>query len=242
MNLVIDLGNTRVKLALFDNGLMLFSDNIEILSPEYLEKFLEANPGITAAILSSVVDFPGEIKTFLTNKFKFIELNPGTSLPLENLYKTPETLGKDRIAAAVGANNRFRNQDVLVIDAGTCIKYDFVNHKNQYLGGSISPGIDMRFKALHTFTSRLPLLNDRDFNSLMGTNTRESILSGVLNGIRVEVQSFTDEYVKQYPGLKVILTGGDMDFFVKQLKNSIFADPFLILKGLNIILEENFKC
>ena len=163
-----------------------------------------------------------------------------TPTPVKNLYKSANTLGSDRLASAVGGNFLFPNKNVLVIDAGTCIKYNFINNKNEYIGGAISPGLQMRFKALHTFTARLPLLDiDENYDAIIGTTTNESILSGVEMGAVAEMQSFVDQYKQQYSDVVCLLTGGDANFFEKRLKKPIFADQFLILKGLNIILENN---
>ena len=165
-----------------------------------------------------------------------------TPTPLTNLYQSAETLGSDRLAAAVAANYFYPVKNVLCIDAGTCIKYNFVNFKNEYIGGAISPGIKMRFKALNNFTARLPLIEmDETFSELVGTNTRESILSGVETASVAEVEGMISNYLQLYPDLIVMLTGGDTNFFVKRLKKPIFADQNLILKGLNIILDHSLK-
>ncbi|MGZ4038048.1 MAG: type III pantothenate kinase, partial [Bacteroidia bacterium] len=148
--------------------------------------------------------------------------------------------GSDRLAASVGAFGLYPGQDTLVVDAGTCVKYNFTNRNNEYLGGAISPGLQMRFKAMHQLTGRLPLvIPDDQFNKLVGTTTEESLLSGVINGLIHETDGFINDYKKQYPQLKVVFTGGDTSFFVKRLKNSIFADHDLVLKGLNDILIYN---
>jgi type III pantothenate kinase len=241
MNLVIDIGNTLSKLALFKGNELIEFSSTEKLDVAFLQSLVEKKSGIKSAILSSVISHPVDINVFLKKQFHFIELNTSTKLPLKNCYKTPETLGKDRLAVAVGANQLFRNTNVLAIDAGTCIKYDFVNDKNEYLGGGISPGIDIRFKALHTFTDKLPLLSFQQFEKLVGENTNESILSGVVNGAVHEVKGIITEYEKQFPNLKVLFTGGYSGFFEKQLKNTIFADLFLVLKGLNVILNFNVQ-
>ena len=158
------------------------------------------------------------------------------------MYKSTSTLGSDRLAAAVGGNFMFPNKNVLIIDAGTCIKYNFVSKNNEYLGGGISPGLRMRFKSLPAFTSRLPLIEmEEDFDNLIGTDTRESILSGVELGAIAEVDGIIERYKSIYEDLTVVFTGGDFNFFVKRLKNSIFADQFLILRGLNVILDYNFN-
>lgn len=247
MNLVIDIGNTLVKTGIFNGDEMVSFSSFEKLSVDELMGLAAKNPAIKKVILSSVVEQGESIATFLKQSFFLIELSDATDVPIENLYESKQTLGKDRLAAAVGANSLFRNQHVLAVDAGTCIKYDFVNNKNQYLGGGISPGIEMRFKALNKFTDKLPLLKYQYFDKLIGNNTEESILSGVMNGAAQEVKGIISQYEQQYSGLKVVFTGGYLKFFEKIFnisgngKSSIFADSFLVLKGLNVILNHNAK-
>ncbi|MFH1319880.1 MAG: type III pantothenate kinase [Bacteroidota bacterium] len=217
MNLVIDIGNTRSKLAVFENDRLINVDVYDEIDIDKVKKFLS---NVKSVILSSVAKDPVNFADILPGSINFIELKPGTPLPIGNLYKTPETLGYDRIAAVAGANHQFRGKNVLVIDAGTCITYDFINSKNQYLGGSISPGINMRFKALNNFTTNLPLLDiDKPLRDsrVVGENTTDSILSGVLNGALAEVKGIIASYKKDFPGLRIIMTGGDLDFLEKEL-------------------------
>ena len=162
-----------------------------------------------------------------------------TPIPIENLYLTKDTLGVDRLANAVAANSIFPQRNVLVVDCGTCVKYDFVNHKNQYLGGSISPGLQMRFKALNQFTGKLPLLKPEAHPSLIGDSTETAITSGVINGLVAEIKGVIKSYTSIYENLTVILTGGDASFFDKELKSNIFVEPNLTLIGLNEILRYN---
>ncbi len=169
-----------------------------------------------------------------------IEFTPQTPIPLKNHYKSAATLGADRLAASIGAFTLHPNNNVLVIDAGTCVKCNFTNSKNEFLGGSISPGLAMRLRSLQHYTGKLPLVNfDDSFDKVIGQTTEESILSGVINGIAYEIDSFINDYKKNYPDLITILTGGDSAYFVKRLKNSIFAEPELVLMGLNTTLEFN---
>ncbi len=162
-----------------------------------------------------------------------------TKVPLINRYKTPETLGKDRLALAVGAVTKFPGENILAIDAGTTITYEFITNNNEYLGGAISPGIKMRFKALNNFTGKLPLITEIETDHLIGHDTKTSIQSGVLNGVIKEIDGIIDEYKNRFGALKVLVTGGDYIYFVKKLKNSIFATPNLVLEGLNKILIFN---
>src|ERR1051326_7580651 len=159
MNLVIDLGNSLAKTAVFNGKELISFSSFEKISVESLKDLLNKNSSLKNVILSSVIDHDKQMADLLRSNYFFIELSHETKLPLENLYRSKETLGNDRLACAVGANSLFRDQNVLAIDAGTCIKYDLVNSKNQYLGGGISPGIEMRFKALNHFTDKLPLLS-----------------------------------------------------------------------------------
>jgi type III pantothenate kinase len=168
-------------------------------------------------------------------------LNRDTQIPLKNAYKTPETLGKDRIAAAVAAWHEFPGKDLLVIDAGTAITMDMVTKPGEFLGGAIAPGIDLRFKALHTFTGRLPLIKRKNINYLTGTSTEESINSGVINGIAAEIDGIIDKYKILYPDLITIFGGGDSKFLHKRLKNSIFALPNPVVNGLHTILNYNIE-
>ena len=172
---------------------------------------------------------------------RFVELDHLTELPIENLYETPETLGKDRIAAAVGANELFPDQNLLIIDAGTAITYDLVSEKNQFIGGNISPGLEMRFKALNHFTGKLPLVNYSDDFETVGRNTIDAIRAGVQNGILFEIAQTIDLFNRNYQNLHIIMTGGDSYFFDKKLNYSIFVNFNLTLIGLNRILEHNAK-
>jgi len=241
MNLVIDIGNSSTKYAIFKEEEMLAAYTIDNGNLLDIIAYAMAVDNIKAVLLSAVISNFLTLKliTELHKKYFFIELNATTPLPLKNLYETPNTLGMDRLAVVVGANSIFKNNNVLVIDAGTFIKYDFINQQNEYLGGGISLGIDMRFKALHNYTDKLPLIMPETFNELIGRNTRESILSGVQQGILAEVSGIVAVYEAKFEHLKVVLTGGSMRFFESHLKNSIFARPFILLNGLNIILNHN---
>jgi type III pantothenate kinase len=240
MNLVIDYGNTLRKIALYDHQTMVYFKALNDLDDRILADLLPDIEQISAAILSSVADYPHDLRDFLARSFDFIELTEHTPVPVINMYKTPGTLGKDRLASVVAVQDRFPRQDILVIDAGTCITFDFINARREYKGGSISPGIRMRFNALHTFTAHLPLIdNERRNPRLMGGSTRDSILSGVLNGAVAEVNGIIDQYRMEYPDIKIILSGGDANYFDKRLKNNIFAIPNIVLEGLNLILTYN---
>ncbi len=241
MKLSIDIGNTRIKAALFDEDELkqnfVFETTEDLIMADLFKTYSIENC-IVATVVNEMEGFLNELK-LKTNVLLFTDK---TNVPIKNLYKSTSTLGSDRLAAAVGGNFMFPNKNVLIIDAGTCIKYNFVSMNNEFLGGGISPGLRMRFKSLPAFTSRLPLIEmDEDFDNLIGTDTRESILSGVELGAIAEVDGIIDRYKSIYEDLTVVFTGGDFNFFVKRLKNSIFADQFLILRGLNVILDYNFN-
>jgi len=240
MNLTIDIGNTRNKFAIFDDSKLIDTISNNDLSITLIESILNKYPKIKNAILSTVKDIEGSILSFLNSKFRyFIELNENTNIPIENLYKTKATLGKDRLAAVIGANNIYSNSNVLVIDMGTAITFDFANKNNQYIGGTISPGLEMRFKALNYFTNKLPLLQKKETFDLIANNTKDAIISGVQNGIIFEIDSYINSLKSRYNDLKIILTGGDAIFFDKKLKNTIFVHLNLNNIGLNTILEHN---
>jgi len=240
MNLVIDIGNTRTKFSVFNRGEVLITVPVDEFLPEHIEVLQNEHPGLQKVILSTVKDYSMKLKTALQNKFEyFIELGANTPLPIENCYKTPETLGKDRIAAAVGGFDLYPNTNLLIIDAGTAITYDIVNDKHQYLGGNISPGIEMRFKALHQFTGKLPMIKQQNFSKLYGTSTEEAMRAGVQNGVVFEIDRAIDTFKEFYQNLKVIITGGNTEFFDNKLKNSFFVNFNLTALGLNRILEYN---
>lgn len=242
MNLVIDIGNSRIKLALFSERDLMFNVPLDEVKPEQIQVLLDEHDDLKHAIVSSVREYPEELKNFLKNNFEnFIELNADTPVPLINCYETPETLGKDRLAAAVGATEIFPNRNVLVIDAGTAITYEMVTAENKYLGGNISPGLTTRFKALHHFTGKLPLVQPTDDFPILGTNTQSAIQAGVQIGLLFEVQQYIDYFNTNYENLEIIITGGDAKFFDNKLKNSIFVHFNLTLIGLNRILEYNVK-
>jgi len=239
MNLIIDTGNTRTKIALFEGREMVSFTGFAGVGVKELVQFCEANPRIENAILSTVKEYPSEIDTYLEQHYKTIFFSHQTPIPVVNRYATPETLGKDRLAGVIGSMLLFPAADNLVIDAGTAITFDLLTSAGEYVGGAISPGIEMRYKALHTFTSRLPLLDANDEAVFIGNDTRTCIHSGVLNGAVAEMEGIIQRYQQLYPGIKIILTGGDHNYFDKRLKIKTFAAPNLVLEGLNLILEFN---
>jgi len=242
MKLVLDLGNTNKKICVFQEGRIVHMETSDQLSLRTLKEILANYPAINAGIMASVVTIPAYLKNFLEqNLGQFIELGSRTPIPLINKYKTPGRLGKDRLAGAVAGASLFNGFHVLVINAGTCITYDFVTTDHEYLGGGISPGIRMRFKALNTFTEKLPLVDLKEEVPLVGDNSEDSILSGVINGAVEEIKGVVRMYKQQYPNLQVILSGGDAEYLDKRMKIRIFAFPNIVLVGLNRILEYNLK-
>ena len=236
MNLVIDSGNSAAKVGIFDDQKLLENLTFPVLND--LKSFME-NADYRNVIISTVKDDADLIISWAGKAEKKFVLNGHLPLPVRNLYGTPETLGMDRLAAVCGASQFFPAVSCLVIDAGTCITYDFIDSDKSYHGGSISPGLSMRFRAVHTFTAKLPLVSPIKGPKLIGNTTESSIQSGVVNGLVAEMEGIIRLYNEKFPGLRVILCGGDTGFFENQLKASIFASPELVLFGLNSILIHN---
>jgi type III pantothenate kinase len=237
-NLVIDVGNTLTKVSVFVGDEMIYFEKYSEFNQEIFKKIV-IQFSISKVIVSSVGEFPLYIDEFISQEITLIRFSSKTPLPIRNCYKTPSTLGSDRLAAAIGASALYPNQNILTIDCGTAITYDLVTSNGEYLGGAISPGIEMRFKALNQFTAKLPLISFNNSFRLIGDSTETSILSGVLNGVISEVDGYIDRVKGQYSPLNVVFTGGDSFFFDKKLKNSIFVHPNLVVFGLNRILEHN---
>ncbi len=241
MNLAIDLGNTALKWAVFKDKNLIFRGKFGYLNLlddlKSLEKFK-----ITKVAYTTVIQVPEELKSFF-RQFDFVfPINQDSKFPIANAYETPQTLGIDRLTNAVAANNLFPNNNVLVIDCGTCLKIDFVSNANGFEGGSIAPGLNMRYKALNQFTHQLPLLEPKKFNNLTGKNTSDSIHNGVMSGMANEIIGAVNAYAENYPNLKFIITGGDYLYFQDIIeKKAIFAEPDLTLIGINLILLHNIE-
>ena len=242
MILVIDVGNSRIKAAVFEGAtlfeILVFS---KIDLQKNIENILKKFKKITDLVVSSVGDV--EKQSFLEyHKVLNVHfLSHEDPFPFRNCYATPKTLGIDRMVLAAGATLQFPNHNRLVIDAGTCITYDFIDDKNNYLGGAIAPGLRLRYEALHNFTAKLPLLSLKSPKDFIGTSTSESIHSGVVNGLVYEIDGFIDEYKAMYPNFIIILTGGDTDFLAKRLKNTIFANSNFLLESLNQTFQYKIK-
>lgn len=239
LNLIIDIGNTMAKAAVFDGEKMVEVQAASNQSLDWLTTLCGRFP-VSQGIIATVIDLNEQVQADLAAlPFPLLWLNHHTPLPITNLYETPETLGYDRVAAVVGANARFPGRDILVIDAGTCVTYEFVDSAGRYHGGNISPGLQMRFKALNRFTGKLPLVEAEGRKLPLGRDTETAIRGGVLKGMEYEISGYIASMKHKYPQLLVFLTGGDDFSFDSNVKSIIFADRFLVLKGLNRILNYN---
>ena len=224
-------------MALFQEKKIFAITNINECSLKMIQDFV-SDHDVDAAIISSVKEISCEILS-VANYYNAILLSEKTLVPIKNLYRNKETLGNDRLAAIVGAYFLYPKKKVIVFDAGTCLTIDFLNEKGEYIGGRISPGIDMRYKALHNFTEKLPLMQKQKTVPIIGNDTDSSIISGVQQGILAEIDSTISEYRLQNPYTIALITGGDCFFFEREIKSSIFAQPDLVMIGLREILDFN---
>lgn len=239
MYLVIDVGNTKIKTAVFESGVIIKFDSVHTKDfAAHLTHILTEN-SFRAAIVSAVGEWDKAWGRLIEKKCPLMYLSHQTPLSFKNNYETPESLGVDRLALAAAAQGNFIGKNCLVIDAGTCITYDFINAKAEYLGGAIAPGVRSRYKALHDYTEKLPLLETKKPDSFIGKNTAESLHSGVINGIVNEMEGIIYQYENKFGKLTVVLTGGDAYFLAKQIKSSIFVRPYFLIEGLYFILKQN---
>jgi type III pantothenate kinase len=244
LNLVIDIGNTTTKLAIFNNREKIRHLQSSEISSEVIEEFIEGDV-IDNSIVSSVGVERADLEAYLKSKTRFLQFSGLSKSAVNNRYQSPQTLGRDRYAAVIAAAALNPGDNCLVIDAGTCITYDFIDAERNYFGGSISPGLTMRYKALHHFTDRLPLVQHAaDYHEGYGSDTRSAIITGVFRGMVNEILGFIDWYYKRYESLKILLCGGDVNFFDTELKSSIFAHALktnadLVLIGLNEVIHYN---
>ena len=238
MNLVLDVGNSLLKIALFEKSELIqkfkFSENYK----RNIEDII-SNYKVTHSIISNVGRIDDSIINILKESTNLLLVSNQLKIPFKNLYKSKNTLGQDRLALVSAAAFNFPNENVLIVDVGSCITYDFKNNNNEYLGGGISPGISMRFKSLNIFTSNLPLIDFDSIYQLIGNNTKNSITSGVVNGTISEINGIIQQYREEFKNIRIILTGGDSNFLLKRIKNTIFADRNFLLIGLNKLLEDN---
>ena len=240
MNLTIDMGNTRVKYAVFDGGTVVSDGCSEEFDEAVIDRILAAHPGITQAIVATTRGPVDDTVALVRRRIgRCLRLSPQLPLPIRNGYTTPETLGEDRLAAAVGAASLYPGRNLLIVDFGTAITIDQVSADGVFRGGNISPGMQMRYKALHQFTGRLPLIDSNGRKLPMGRDTETAIRAGVLKGMEYEISGYIESMKHKYPELLVFLTGGDDFSFDSSVKSIIFADRFLVLKGLNRILNYN---
>jgi type III pantothenate kinase len=240
MNLIVDVGNTSTKLAVFDGRIKLSQSRINELSCDKLEKVLG---GIKTqnAILSSVKEIPPFIYELFLSNIPFVHiLSHKSKLPFKIEYDTPETLGSDRIAAVAGAFSMFPGREVLIIDAGTALTFEFLS-ANIYRGGNISPGLNMRFRALNKFTDRLPLVSASGNFTFPGRNTTDAIMAGVITGVTYEINEYIRTFENKLTGFEIILTGGDSEYLKDKINYHITYMPDIVIDGLNYILEYNAK-
>lgn len=236
--LCFDFGNTRLKYAVFYNNNL---QHIDVLDNDYSSTIqtLIQQYQPTQSILSSVIHHNTQIESILQQHTQFHKLNAQSKLPFTTPVGKPETIGADRLALCAAAVHLYPNQHNLVIGLGTCITYNFINKFHEFLGGSISPGMQMRFKAMHQQTALLPMIEPAYDFPLIGYDTKTNLLSGVVLGIAKEIDGIIDAYAQKYNNFNALITGGDMSYFVSHLKNKIFADTNLIFKGLYAINQYN---
>lgn len=238
MLLAIDIGNTKIKCAVFkqDTIIECFVLDDSALQKE-IEKILFLYPKITDLMISSVRNTLKQDFLWMDKAINICFVSYDSDFPFINNYKTPQTLGVDRMVLASGATLRYPKQARLVIDTGTAITYDFVDEENNYLGGSISAGISLRYKALHNYTAKLPLLEKPEQDYFIGQTTAESIHSGVVNGVVFEIEGFIRSLKDRHHNFIIILTGGDTVFLAKRLKSTIFANQNFLLESLNDLFQ-----
>jgi type III pantothenate kinase len=239
LNLIVDIGNTLVKLAVFDRGEIVAQHCVERLHPSMLGELLAAWP-VRQAVVASTRGEVDEIAELLRPQVEYLlEFSSQTPVPIGNAYLTPDTLGRDRLAAAVGATVLYPGRNVLIVDFGTAVTVDLVTSDGVFRGGCISPGMKTRFRSLHDYTAKLPLCTATGDEALSGLTTGQAIELGVMNGITFEIEGYMARMREKIDDLCVIFTGGDAKFFVKRIKNTIFANCNLVFCGLNRILEYN---
>ncbi|MBP6424599.1 MAG: type III pantothenate kinase [Flavobacterium sp.] len=242
MILTIDVGNTRIKGAVFESDTLVEQFQFEPKALQNgIESILNKYPSTSDLVVASVGNFDKNDFLSFSNQIAIYFISHTDPFPFLNAYATPNTLGIDRMVLAAGATLRYPNQNRLVIDAGTCITYDFISQDDVYLGGAISPGLRLRYQSLHNYTAALPLLDSECPDYFIGNSTANSIHSGVVNGLAHEIDGFIEEYRTRYSNFIIILTGGDADFLAKRLKNTIFANSNFLLESLNQTFQYKIK-
>lgn len=240
MNLIVDVGNTRIKYSVFSNGEEVYATtSTQESSINQIDNIFSAYPKITHGIVSSVRSDTQKLLQHLNTIIPAIEFDHNTPIPIKIGYKTPHTLGTDRLAVAIGANSLFPDSPLLVIDMGTAITIDYVSLEGEFMGGNISPGMNLRFNALHQLTHKLPLEQPQEETPAIGTTTTEAIRGGVQEGIKHELSGYIQDFINKNQDGKIILTGGDAFFFAKIIKYPIFVVCNLAMIGLHTTLEHN---
>lgn len=239
MNLVVDIGNTLLKLAVFDGGRLVAQQCVGELREETFAGLLGGARAARAVVASTRGEAPAIVEAVRRHTDYLLEFTPATPVPIGNAYLTPATLGRDRLAAAVGAATLYPRRNALIVDFGTAVTLDFVSADGVFRGGCISPGMAMRFRALHEYTAALPLCDATDSAELLGRTTDEAVRLGVMNSLAFEIEGYIARMQGEIEDLCVIFTGGDTNFFAKRIKNTIFANCNLVFCGLNRILEYN---
>lgn len=240
MNLCIDIGNTRIKIGVFDKGQMIHHDAFHTMSEDQVANLINKFK-IDKAISSSTRKHITEFEKRIKSKIDLLRITHKTAIPIENKYHTPETLGKDRLAVVIGCTKVYPGKNCLVIDAGTCITYDLIDASGTYHGGNISPGLRMRAEAMDTMTSTLPLVEPKYNSDYIGKSTETAMQNGIVYGTLLEMQSFIAMIKEDIGEINVIITGGDAPFFEDLLKSKIFVHSFLVLEGLDVIINYNAK-
>ncbi|MDA8692713.1 type III pantothenate kinase [Saprospiraceae bacterium] len=238
MNLIIDIGNSFIKLAIYEKDKIVFFKRYTKVRVSDINEIRKKYP-FAKAILSSVRKSHPYFIQHLQGKYHLSILSHKTKVPVTMTYKTPKTLGLDRLAAVVGAVAAYPGRKVLVVDIGTCMTYDYVDDKKVYHGGNISPGIELRLRAMFDYTSSLPLVKRKIHEDLLGKSTTHAMQNGAVWGIKLEIERFIEKLTKTYGRLMVILTGGDAIYFGDWIESKIFVNPNLVLDGLNHILNQN---
>ncbi len=242
MILTIDVGNTRIKSAVFENNTLI---EASVFSNENfqtgIENILNGNKKIKILVIASVGKLEKQAFESFSNRVKVYFISRESAFPFQNNYATPSTLGIDRMVLAAGAVLQFPKQNRLIIDVGTCVTYDFVDENNNYQGGAISPGIRLRYEAMHNYTAKLPLLSIEEPENIIGNSTNESLHSGVINGLTFEIEGYINSLMSKNENFIIILTGGDANFLAKRLKNTIFANSNFLLESLNNLYQYQIK-
>ena len=242
MILTIDVGNTRIKGAVFENNSLVEQFRFEPKALQNgIESILNKYPSTSDLVVASVGNFDKNDFLSFSNQIAIYFISHTDPFPFLNAYATPNTLGIDRMVLAAGATLRYPNHNRLVIDAGTCVTYDFVSQDDVYLGGAISPGLRLRYESLHNYTAKLPLLESECPDYFIGNSTANAIHSGIVNGLAHEMDGFIEEYRTRYSNFIIILTGGDAEFLAKRLKNTIFANSNFLLESLNQTFQYKIK-